>query len=87
MFIPPNPNDRPVRERQFVLAQFVVLVTLVCIWSAAVRVALHPETSRPLREFLSVLIAIGGACGLIYLLILVFRFSSFARLRRKRCHD
>ena len=74
MFTPPNPNDRPLRQRQFAFLQLMVLVTVVCIWAAAARIAWHPETSHAMSEFLRSLVAISGGALMLYALLLMVRY-------------
>jgi hypothetical protein len=74
MFIPPNPNDRPLRNRQFALLQLVVLTTLVCFWSAGYRIADHPDTSQAVSEFLRTILTISGAAMVLYGVMLAIRY-------------
>jgi hypothetical protein len=75
MFIPPNPNDRPLRNRQFALLQLVVLTALVCFWSAGFRIVNRPDTSDVIKESLGTILAISGFAMVLYGLIVLIRYA------------
>ena len=75
MFIPPNPNDRPLPSRQFALVQLVMLTTLVCFWSAGFRIVNHPDTSPAVSEFLGAILVFSGGAFVLYGVLLVIRYS------------